>query len=126
MIEDLLNFSVAHLKQPSLEKVSVNLGKLMRRVILDQKLAIMAKQLRLKVRLDQVLVPGDQEKLRVVLDNLLSNAVKYSPKKGKLEIAIRRQTQAATVDILDNGPGIKPWEKKRIFEANMLCLTIAR
>ncbi len=117
LIEDLLNFSVAHLKQPTLEKVSVNLGKLMRRVILDQKLAIMSKQLQLKVRLDSVLVPGDQEKLRVVLDNLLSNAVKYSPKKGKLEIAIRRQAQNATVDISDNGPGIKPWEKKRIFEA---------
>lgn len=118
LIEDLLNFSRAHLKKPTaLEHDRVALDKLMRRVISDQKLAIISKQLKLRVKFEPISVRGDKEKLRVVLDNLLSNAVKFSPRKGKVEIAIRKLGQNAAVDIRDSGPGIQPREKERVFEA---------
>ncbi|MDH5326687.1 MAG: HAMP domain-containing histidine kinase [Gammaproteobacteria bacterium] len=117
LIEDLLNFSVAHLKKPDLHQDRVPLDKLMRRVIADQKLAIMSKQLRLNVRFDPVSIRGDKEKLRVVFDNLLSNAVKFSPRQGKVEIAVRKLENSVAVDIRDAGPGIHSWEKERVFEA---------
>jgi two-component system sensor histidine kinase GlrK len=117
LIEDLLNFSRAHLKPTALEHDRVALDKLMRRVISDQKLAIISKQLKLRVKFEPVSVRGDKEKLRVVFDNLLSNAVKFSPRKGKVEIAIRKLGQHAAVDIRDAGPGITVREKERVFEA---------
>lgn len=117
LIEDLLNFSVAHLKNTDLHQDRVPLDKLMRRVIADQKLAIMSKKLQLNVRFDPVSIRGDKEKLRVVFDNLLSNAVKFSPKQGKVEIAVRKLDNNVAVDIRDAGPGIHSWEKERIFEA---------
>lgn len=125
LIEDLLNFSRAHLKQTALEQDRVALDKLMRRVLSDQKLAIMAKQLNLRVKFEPISVRGDKEKLRIVLDNLLSNAVKFSPRKGKVEIAIRKIGQQAAVDIRDSGPGISPREKERIFEAFYQGETVA-
>jgi two-component system sensor histidine kinase GlrK len=117
LIEDLLNFSRAHLKPTALDQDRVPLDKLMRRVLSDQKLAIMSKQLNLRVKFEPVSVRGDKEKLRVVLDNLLSNAVKFSPRKGKVEIAIRKLGTNAAVDIRDSGPGIQPRERERVFEA---------
>lgn len=117
LIEDLLNFSVAHLKKTDLHQDRVPLDKLMRRVIADQKLAIMSKKLRLSVRFDPVSIRGDKEKLRVVFDNLLSNAVKFSPKQGKVEIAVRKLENSVAIDVRDGGPGIHSWEKERIFEA---------
>lgn len=117
LIEDLLNFSVVHLKQPTLNQDHVELEQLMQWVIADQKLAILSKQIKISAILEPVKVTGDQEKLRIVLDNLLSNAVKYSPQKGRVGIDIRKRGSQATVDIVDDGPGIKAWEQKRVFEA---------
>lgn len=125
LIEDLLNFSRAHLKQSALYQDRVSLDKLMRRVISDQKLAIMSKQLKLRVKFEPISVKGDKEKLRIVFDNLLSNAVKFCPRNGKVDIAIRQIGQNAAVDIRDSGPGIRSHEKERIFEAFYQGETVA-
>jgi len=117
LIEDLLNFSVMHLKHPQLLQEIVDLDIVMQRVIADQKLAIMAKQLELSVDIQSVRVLGDKEKLRVVFDNLLSNAVKYSPRRGVIDITINKSEEEARVDVQDAGPGIQAWEMERVFEA---------
>ena len=117
LIEDLLNFSVAHLSQPQLRQELVDIKHLMQRVITDQKLAIMSKQIRIRADVNNITVRGDKEKLRVILDNLLSNAVKYSPRGGIIEIVIKNQGRDVSVDVSDAGPGIKEAERERVFEA---------
>jgi len=117
LIEDLLNFSVAHTKLSKANNEQVSLDKLMHRVLNDQKLAIMGKKLKLKAKLEPISVTGDKEMLRVVIDNLLSNAVKYSPQEGRLAISIRRSGLDAKVDIIDDGPGITDEDKVKVFDA---------
>ncbi|MCI0507036.1 MAG: HAMP domain-containing histidine kinase [Gammaproteobacteria bacterium] len=117
LIEDLLNFSAAHTKITKLNNEQVQLDKLIHRVINDQKLAIMAKKLHLKTKLEPIAVSGDKEMLRVVIDNLMSNAVKYSPLNGRLAIAVQKVGLDAKVDIIDDGPGISDAEKHRVFDA---------
>ncbi len=117
LIEDLLNFSVAHAKLAKVNNEQVNLDKLVHRVLNDQKLAIMAKKLKLKTRLDPIAVSGDKEMLRVIIDNLLSNAIKYSPPNGRLVITVQKVGLDARVDIIDDGPGISDSEKHRVFDA---------
>jgi len=117
LIEDLLNFSIAHTKQTKINYDQVPLDKLIRGVLTDQKLAIMSKKLQLKARLEPIAVTGDKEMLRVVIDNLLSNAVKYSPQNGRLVIVIKQTGLDAAIEIADDGPGIKDSEKERVFEA---------
>ncbi|MGD8639665.1 MAG: ATP-binding protein [Gammaproteobacteria bacterium] len=117
LIEDLLNFSIAHTKLTKVNNVQVNLDKLVRRVVNDQKLAIMAKKLNLKTKLEPIAISGDKEMLRVVIDNLLSNAVKYSPPNGRLVIAVQKTGLDARIDIVDDGPGISDDEKHRVFDA---------
>src|SRR5439155_11768525 len=50
--------------------------------------------------------------------NLLHNAVKYTPPEGR-RIRVRARRDGATrvaVEVEDNGPGIRPADRKRIFE----------
>lgn len=117
LIEDLLNFSVAHRKEAKLQIENVNMESLVKRVIKDQKLAIIAKQIHIKLDVEPIAINGDKEKLRIILDNLLSNAVKFSPRKGTVGIFIKRKGKEAAIDVIDKGPGIDGEEKEKVFEA---------
>ncbi len=53
---------------------------------------------------------------RQVLRNLLDNAIKYSPTGGKIQIDIASQGREARIRIQDEGPGVPPAERHRIFD----------
>jgi two-component system sensor histidine kinase GlrK len=116
LIEALLNFRMAQAHNTSLEIKPTSLYRLIEDVVIDHKPIIMAKHLDLECDLIEVLVFGDGEKLRVVVDNLLSNAVKYSFEGGKIRISLRRKRDDAVVDIVDSGPGIHPQAREKVFE----------
>jgi signal transduction histidine kinase len=58
---------------------------------------------------------ADPGKLRQVLDQLISNAVKYSPGGGTVTVSVRRLADAVEVAVADQGVGIAPSERERIF-----------
>ncbi|HEX3806909.1 MAG TPA: GAF domain-containing protein [Gaiellaceae bacterium] len=58
---------------------------------------------------------ADPEKLRQVLDQLVSNAVKYSPGGGTVTVSALRRADAVEVAVADEGVGIPPSERDRIF-----------
>ena len=58
----------------------------------------------------------DRDRFIQVLTNLLSNAVKYSPKGSVVRVSVTATDGAATVSVLDEGPGVPPEFEKRIFQ----------
>jgi PAS domain S-box-containing protein len=58
----------------------------------------------------------DENKLRQVLVNLVDNAVKYSPGGGHVELRVRNGDGSCVIDVVDQGLGIPPAERERIFE----------
>ena len=66
---------------------------------------------------DFPLVQGDENRLRQVLANLLSNAIKYSPQGGEIRVAGRVRDKEVIVSVFDEGIGIDPEERSRIFDA---------
>jgi PAS domain S-box-containing protein len=58
---------------------------------------------------------ADPEKLRQVLDQLVSNAIKYSPGGGTVTVSATRRADAVEVAVADEGIGIPPSERDRIF-----------
>jgi PAS domain S-box-containing protein len=58
---------------------------------------------------------ADPTKLREVLGQLVSNAVKYSPGGGTVTISAERHQDAIEVAVTDEGVGIPPSERERIF-----------
>jgi signal transduction histidine kinase len=58
----------------------------------------------------------DPERLRQVLVNLLDNAIKYSPDGGDITISLEAGGQVVRISVADQGLGIPPAERERIFE----------
>jgi len=117
LIEGLLNYSAVHAQASYLDAKIVPLNDVVKRVINDRKLAIVAKGIRIELNCESVTAYCDEEKIRVVLDNLLSNAVKYSPERGLISFKLYKQASDAVFEVLDEGPGIPAPEREKVFEA---------
>lgn len=57
----------------------------------------------------------DSEALTKVVSNLLSNAVKYTGDRVSLSCSVDYPAQQFTIRVVDNGPGLKPSDCKKIF-----------
>lgn len=80
-----------------------------RRVLGNHKLAIAIEPDLPLVRLDPVL-------FEQVLFNLLDNAGKYATPGTTVTLAARRDGAALTISVADEGPGIAPDDRERIFD----------
>ena len=116
LIEDLLTYHQARALEPA-TLAPVHLVEIVKRVMREQKLAAVARMIDFDTALSQLVVVGDHEKIRTVIDNLLSNAIKYSPRKGAIEIALFEQDGFAVLDVSDHGPGIAADERDRVFDS---------
>lgn len=116
LIEDLLSFGAGQFRRVTADLGPVDVREIIRRVADDQRLALRARGLTLDVDAADVMIPADSEKLRVVLDNLLSNAVKFSPQGGRIRLTARLDGDAFEFDVTDQGPGVPPEERIRIFD----------
>ena len=58
----------------------------------------------------------DRAAMVQVILNLLHNAVKYTGDDKKIELRARRAGRRVAIEVQDNGPGVRPHERKRIFE----------
>jgi signal transduction histidine kinase len=76
-----------------------------------------ARRQTLQVRTDGALsVRGNRDLLFQALSNLLDNAVKYSPDGGRVGLSIARRDGAAELVVSDDGGGIPPEQRHRVFE----------
>ena len=116
LIEDLLSFGASQFRKVTVDLGPVDIREVIERVTENHRLALRSRGLTLEVAAADLMIPGDSEKLRVVLDNLLSNAVKFSPAGGAIRIAARLDGDTIELDVVDEGPGIPPDERARIFD----------
>ena len=117
MIEKLLSFNMPSNNSESAKAAEVQFSHLLQTVVADHKPAIISKRIVLDVDCENVLLRGDEEQLRAVVDNLLSNAVKYTPEGGAVSLKARSADGALCLDVCDSGPGIEPAEKDKVFDA---------
>lgn len=61
-------------------------------------------------------VPADAERLHQVVANLLHNAVRHSPEDGLVTLTARAEGPWVVLDVIDQGPGIAPQDRRRVFE----------
>ncbi|HSW09250.1 sensor histidine kinase, partial [Aquabacterium sp.] len=63
-----------------------------------------------------VTVWGDPESLASMIDSLVENAIKYSPPDGSVLVGIASQDGQAVLSVTDQGPGIPPDVRSRVFD----------
>ena len=61
-------------------------------------------------------VQGDANSLMELLNNLIDNAIRYTPAGGHITVAVQTTSLGAVLSVEDNGPGIEPQHRERVFE----------
>lgn len=65
---------------------------------------------------DELVVVGDEDRLRQVLTNLVSNARVHTPAGTTVTVRVRQDADAVVVQVEDDGPGIPPDLRARVFD----------
>ncbi len=85
--------------------------------VLNQMRVLARNRLQLRLgEIDQVLVCGDQDRLKQVLVNLIGNAIKYTPPEGEVVVGLSKEGGRARLMVSDTGPGIPAEDLPHIFE----------
>jgi signal transduction histidine kinase len=116
MVDDLLLLAKAEAGKLPLANNIVELDTIMLEVC-EEAMILANKQKEIRIgEIDQVLVCGDQDRLKQVILNLVSNAVLYTQKGGIIELRLGKRITSAYLVVEDNGPGIPEEDLPRIFE----------
>ena len=80
--------------------------------------AAMAKSVNLQLMIDPLAGPisGDPERLQQIVWNLVSNAIKFTPKGGRVHLALQRHHSSIHIIVSDNGAGIPAEYLPRLFD----------
>ncbi|MEO7100526.1 MAG: two-component system sensor histidine kinase CreC [Luteolibacter sp.] len=72
----------------------------------------------LEIQAPEAVIPmrGDAFILRAAVTNLLENAIDFSPRGGKIEIALNTPDGHVILSIRDHGPGVPEYAREKIFE----------
>lgn len=100
-------------------KTSVDLATFLEQLQADFALLAEEKEMQLELELPgaPLVWQTDSWALGVVLRNLLDNAIRYSPRGTKVWLSCRQGQSVLEICVRDEGPGIAPAYRERIFDA---------
>jgi len=113
LVEDLLLLARLDEGRP-LERERVELDGLVHDAV-DAARAL-DPQRPLELASEPVVVVGDRDRLRQIVDNLLSNVRSHTPAGTPAYVRVVREGNRAVIEVEDNGPGLTSEELDRIFE----------
>ncbi|MEO6727075.1 MAG: PAS domain S-box protein, partial [Blastocatellia bacterium] len=109
LIEDLLDTSRIITGKLRLNAIRTDLLKVVEAALDTARPAAEAKGIAIKTSFDPeaVRIVGDPVRLQQVIWNLVSNAVKFTPKGGRVDVALNRENSRVEIVVSDTGEGIK-------------------
>ena len=116
--EDLLEMARIEHGSIALERVEIDACALVREVVDDQRSLAERRGQTIQVRCrdEQITILADVGRLRRAIGNLVTNAIKYGPERSPIVVQTVRESGSFTVRVTDDGPGVAPDERQRIFE----------
>ncbi len=114
LVDNLLSLARLDEGRP-LELSDVDLTVLAADAVNDARAVEPDRPITLVVR-DPVYVVGDETTLRQVLANLLANARQHTSPRTPVEVSVSSDATTARIDVVDDGPGIEPGVRGRVFD----------
>jgi PAS domain S-box-containing protein len=110
LIEDLLDVAGIVSGKMHLRLAPVDLESVIQAAVDVVRPAAEAKGIRIDTVLDTAVGPvsGDRDRLQQVVWNLLSNAIKFTPRGGRVHVALERVDSHVEIAVSDTGKGIAP------------------
>ena len=118
LIDDLLDISRIVSGKLRLQVRPVQLTTVIEAAIVVVRPAADAKNIRIQTALDTETGPiaGDPDRLQQVVWNLLSNATKFTPKGGRVQVALERVNSHVEIAVSDTGQGVPAEFLPHLFE----------
>jgi len=117
LIDQMLMLARADAGKERWNFTTVDLARLIRNLSTDIDVLCQEKGLSFQLgHIEDLVVRGDEARLRELFMNLLDNAIRYTPSLGTVSVSLRREGQMAVVAITDTGVGIPAEDIPLIFE----------
>ena len=113
LLDNLLNWAVSQQGNIPLKIEKINVDEIIKEVVSSSEIMAKAKEVSIKVEVDNFEVEADYNSLSLILRNLLSNAIKFSPEKGEVAILAKNNAQKS-IAIIDQGKGIDGEQLEKI------------
>jgi two-component system, OmpR family, sensor kinase len=114
LVEDLLMLAQFDLDRP-LDRRPIDLSSIAAQAVLAARLIQADRPIRLHADAP-VIVDGDAERLRQVLDNLIGNALQHTPRGSAVTVSVQDQAGQAQLTVADHGPGMTSDQASHVFE----------
>ena len=118
LVDDLYELSLADIGALTYRKAQVDLGLVIAQAVQSYEKEFTKCGISLEFQSDSkpMLLIGDGERLRQMLNNLLQNSLRYTDSGGKLIISCTAQGQEICLDFSDSPPGVPSESLPHLFE----------
>jgi signal transduction histidine kinase len=116
LVSDLLVLTRADAGGIEIERTAVDLAEIAVSAVANLESLARDRHIELGLAAEPAPLDGDARRLRQLVTILVDNAIRHSPSGGLVSVSISRDDSAATLRIDDEGPGIPPDHRERVFD----------
>ncbi|HTE49497.1 MAG TPA: hybrid sensor histidine kinase/response regulator [Kofleriaceae bacterium] len=116
LVLNLLDISRSEEGQLSPQPGPVDLRALFRDLVEAHEVAAQTAGVRLEQTVEVSTVTADPDLLRRAIENLLDNALRHAPEGTAIRLAARGRAGGVEIRVADQGPGISPELRDKVFE----------
>ncbi len=113
---DMLEVSRFEQGRIELRKEPVDIALLVQATADELRFLLDGKQQSLSLEVPELRVDCDPRRVKQAVSNYLSNAIRYTPEQGRIAVAASRQGDEVVIAVSDNGRGLAPEDRERVFE----------
>jgi signal transduction histidine kinase len=116
LVVDLLDYSRIEAGHLELKLENTSLRQLVEDSVIAVEAEAQKKSVKFSVKVDELILNVDRDRIYQVLTNLFSNAIRYSPVDGSILVQAGSLDESlAVISVHDEGPGIEEKYREAIF-----------
>jgi signal transduction histidine kinase len=118
LAQQLLDSARVEVPRHNQDQATVELAEVITMVTREFETMAARKQQTITLHAEVATVKGNLDDLGILVRNLVDNAIRYSEQGGRIKVSCASTPGTGTVTIVvaDDGPGVPPDERERIFE----------
>jgi two-component system OmpR family sensor kinase len=114
LVDDLVLLARFDAGRP-LDRRPVDLASIAAEAVQQARLVAPGRPITLEAA-EPVIVDGDAERLRQIIDNLIGNAIQHTPPGSPVTVTVTSEPGSGRLTVTDRGPGMTPEQASRVFE----------
>lgn len=117
LVRQLLSLARHETAMTAAQHKPVDLGRLLAEAVADHSTLAESRDIDLGIEAPRaVVIEGDADGLRVLLNNLVDNALRYTQRGGRVDLQADYDGERPLLRVRDNGPGVPAEYRSRLFD----------